>query len=324
MTFRARLIYNPTAGSFPSGLQSEKVATELARVGWEGDIVQSLNGPHITTLARDAADAGMDAVLIAGGDGSVSLTVAGLLNSNTALGVLPAGTSNVLAQELGMTNLSLIRSTKLIDSAKKLIRGKVYNVDMGYCNGVPFLLWAGIGLDGFIIHRIEPRQSWEKHFAVLQYTSRAVWNLHFWKGIKLEVHIDNRVIEGNYLMAVASNIRLYAGGLAELSPSAQLDDGQMDLWLFDGSSPLDAYQRAIDLFSGRHVNSIHATCLPFKKLSIRSEAPLYTQLDAEPYEGFGEIKLEVVPNQLRMLVPANIKPGLFCQSPIMNHLPQRI
>lgn len=312
---RAVLIYNPTAGAFPSGIIILKTSELLMELGWDLEIVQSRDGPHITELAQQAAKNGLEAVFIAGGDGSVNLAMAGLIGTETALGVLPAGTSNVLSQELRISGTHFLRLGKLQEAARKLASGVVQRVDVGYCNKKPFLLWAGIGLDGFIVHRIEPRKPWEKQLSALHYTSKAVWNVHLWSGINLEVETESRIIRGNYLMAVASNIHLYAGGLAELSPSARMDDGVMDLWLFEGNSPIDAYQRALDVFVKRHTSSEHFICLPFQRLMIRSEAPLYTQLDAEPYTGKGEIQLEVAPRSLRLIVPDTVRSDLFGNPP---------
>jgi diacylglycerol kinase (ATP) len=311
----ALLIYNPTAGAFPSGMIIQKVSRLLIDHDWDLEVIQSRDGPHITQLAQEAARNGLDATFIAGGDGSINLAMAGLIGTETALGVLPAGTSNVLAQELGLIGAHFLRLGKLEEAARKLVTGHVQRVDIGYCNKNPFLLWAGVGLDGFLVHRIEPRKPWEKQLSVLLYTSKAVWNLHFWSGINLEVETDSEIFHGNYLMAVASNIHLYAGGLAELSPSAMMDDGIMDLWLFKGNTPIDSYQRALDLFTKRHVSSENFICVPFRQLVIRSEAPLFTQLDAEPYIGKGEIKLEVAPRNLRLIVPGDVRSDLFGYPP---------
>jgi diacylglycerol kinase (ATP) len=317
--YHARIIYNPAAGAFPSGLISEKISDALSVYGWAFDVQESKSSKHVTELAFDAATEGFDAVFVAGGDGTVNLAAAGLIGSKTALGVLPGGTANVLAQELGLSSLHLIRMANLLDAARKLIAGRVQEIDVGFCNERPFLLWAGIGLDGFIIHRIEPRKPWEKQLSVITYASRAVWNIHFWSGVYLQVLSPKEVIEGSFLMAVASNIRLYAGGLAELSPSACLDDGVMDLWLFEGKSPIEAYQRAIDVFTKRHLTSTNFRQIPFHSLIIQSPAPLYTQLDAEPFEDTGPICLRVQPRALKLIVPSTAKKELFMQPPVFRY-----
>jgi diacylglycerol kinase family enzyme len=228
--------------------------------------------------------------------------------------VLPAGTANVWAQELGLPGLSWTRLTALEESARRLANAKVRCVDVGLCNKVPFLLWAGVGLDAFIVHRIEPRNQWEKPFAILYYGTKAVWEAGQWRGIELSVLDGEREQRGLYMLGVVSNIRLYAGGYLKLSPKAQMDDGLMDLWLFEGSNLEDTLIQAWNLLSGRHVQSERVHCIPFQRISLRSSIPLSIQIDGEPEQGGELIEIEVLPQALRVLVPEKAPQSLYSQS----------
>ncbi len=311
---RGLIVYNPTAGRFPSGLLAERAADVLREQGWQLQLAQTESGEHITQLARQAAAEGLDGFFVVGGDGSLNLALPGLIGSNTALGVLPAGTANVWAQELGLPGLSWTRWMALEESARLLAQSEVRTVDVGLCNGDPFLLWAGVGLDGFVIHRIEPRNRWEKHFSFVYYTASAAWNASFWRGVKLRIQVDGRPISGHYLLALISNIHLYGGGLMQLTPDARLDDGSMDLWLFEGETLGDTMQRMWDLISGRHLQSDHITRYPFSSLSLESDSPLYVQVDAEPVEGHGPVSIQIMPQALHVLVPLVTPHLLFQQS----------
>jgi YegS/Rv2252/BmrU family lipid kinase len=305
------IVYNPTAGRFPSGVLAERAADVLRRQGWQLRLEQTAHGEHITQLARQAAADGLDAFLVVGGDGSLNLALPALVGTETALGVLPAGTANVWAQELGLPGLSWTRWLALEESAHLLAQSQVRSVDIGMCNGKPFLLWAGVGLDAFIVHRIEPRSRWEKHFAVVQYAASAVWNAGFWRGLNLRIEVEGQEISGHYLLAVVSNIHLYGGGFMQLTPDARLDDGEMDLWLFEGETLGDTVQRVIDLASGRHLQSEFITHYPFRSLSLESDASMYVQMDGEPVEGDGRISIQVLPKALRVFVPPAPRHLLF-------------
>jgi len=307
----ALLIYNPVAGRYPSWLLTERAARVLRKDGWEIEIKTTQDGDHITRLAEQAAAEHLDALFVAGGDGSVNRAVRGLLGSETALGVLPAGTANVWAQELGLPGLSWTRLMALEESAQRLASAQVCSVDVGICNKVPFLLWAGVGLDAFIVHRIEPRAQWEKHFAVVQYAASAVVNASLWHGMNLRVVSDGQEISGQFVLAVVSNIHLYAGGYAELSPDALLDDGMMDLWLFEGKSLEDTLQQAWDLWAGRHTRSSRVHRIPFRTISLQSDSRMYVQVDGEPEEADGKVFLQVLPRSLRILVPEKAPRALF-------------
>lgn len=98
----ALLVYNPKAGKIPPELLTSGVVHTLQDFGSEVAIEASRSGEHITRLARQAAQAGLDALFIVGGDGSVGKAASGLMGSRTALGVLPGGTANVWALEIGL------------------------------------------------------------------------------------------------------------------------------------------------------------------------------------------------------------------------------
>ncbi len=307
----ASLIYNPAAGRFPSRMLIERAAQVLRGLGWDIRLAVTRGGEHITELARQAAEQGDVAVFIAGGDGSVNYTVRGLLGSETALGVLPAGTANVWAQELGLPGLAWTRWMALEESARRYAGASVRRMDVGLCNDDPFLLWGGVGLDAFTVHRLEPRSRWEKQFAVAQYAATVVQQARAFGGIDLSVHADDTRISGRFLLAVASNIHLYAGGIAEISPRACLDDGEMDLWLFSGETLLEALNHAWSLWSGRHLHSEQVRCIPFRELRLRANAPLYVQVDGEPVQGGDEVRLRVLPQALNVLIPPNAPRALF-------------
>ena len=282
---------------------SETAANVLRDAGWTLHIIEAQDGPHITHLARQAADRGIDAFFIAGGDGSMNLAIAGLVDSNTALGVLPAGTANVWAQEIGLHTFNILGTMSLASSAQRLAKAPVYPVDVGLCNGRPFLMWAGVGLDAYLVHRIEPRASWEKYFGVLQYSISALWNAGFWRGMNLRTEVNGAEISGHYLLAVVSNVHLYAGGVAEISPSARLDDGLMDLWLFKGETLGDTVQMAWDLWIGRHGTSEQAECIPCTSLVLESDTPLFVQVDGEPADDANRVEIQIRSGSLKVLIP---------------------
>jgi diacylglycerol kinase (ATP) len=299
----AYLVYNPFAGQGMNEMITETAANVLRDAGWTLHIIEAQDGPHITYLARQAVERGIEAFIIAGGDGSMNLAIGGLVNSNTALGVLPAGTANVWAQEIGLHTLNILGTMSLATSAQRLARAPTYTVDVGLCNGRPFLMWAGVGLDAYLVHRIEPRASWEKYFGVLQYSISALWNAGFWRGMNLRTEVNGEQISGHYLLAVVSNVHLYAGGVAEISPSARLDDGMMDLWLFKGDKLGDTVQMAWDLWIGRHDKSEQAECIPCSSLVLESDTPLYVQVDGEAAEEANRVEIQIRSGSLKVLIP---------------------
>ena len=308
----ADMVYNPNAGRFPSRILAERAVKVLQDQGWSIRLIRADSPEHLTQLAQRAASEGKEALFAVGGDGTVNLAVRGLAGSDTALGVLPAGTANVLAQELGLPGITWTRLMALEESARRLAKAKIREVDIGICEGIPFLMWAGVGLDAFAIHHIEPRPRGEKFFANAMYVASAAWHASFWHGVNLNISADSSSMSGHYLLALISNIHLYAGGIAKVSPYALLDDGVMDLWLFEGENMGDTLQMVLDVLTGKHVDSEKVRNIPFKTLTIGSDSLLYVQLDAEPlaYENHS-VEIKVISKGLKLLVPEETPRKLF-------------
>lgn len=308
----ADMIYNPGAGRFPSGILAERAANVLRANGWNISLIRTESSEHVTQLARRSAEEGKDAIFVVGGDGTINLAVRGLVGSTTALGVLPAGTANVLAQELGLPGMRWTRLMALEESARRLAGATIRDVDVGMCGSTPFLMWAGVGLDAFAIHHIEPRLRSEKLFANMTYVAETVWHASYWRGNNLFVTADHLHVSGHYLLAVMSNIHLYAGGLAKISPYALIDDGMIDLWLFEGDTLGDTIQLAWNLFAGKHVESEKVRQISFSYLKLESDTQLYVQVDAEPIPNQGRsVEIKVVSKGLRLMVPKETPRELF-------------
>jgi YegS/Rv2252/BmrU family lipid kinase len=305
------LVYNPVAGRYPSRMLTERAAKVLEGYGWQVEIETTLDGSQIPLLARQAAQDKKDSLIIVGGDGSLNKALPGLVGTDTALGVLPAGTSNVWAQELELPGLSWTRWKALEESAHRLAKGKIRRVDIGKCNEKYFLLWTGIGIDAFIVHRIEPRKQWEKPFTLVRYGASIVWSARQWQGVNIRVLGDEMQLEGRFMLVEVSNIRLYAGGLATLSPQATLDDGLMELWLFDGESVEDVLQQAWSLWTGKHLDSERVKFVQFNQIVLESDAPIYLQMDGEPEIGGTKVAISVLPRRLKVMVPDRAPSSLF-------------
>jgi diacylglycerol kinase (ATP) len=297
------LIYNPAAGRVSVRPFISGVIRTLSDHGLRVEVAESLDGRHTTQLARMAAADNFRAVFVIGGDGTVGQAASGLIHSKTALAVLPAGSANVWAIELGMKAFIWPRWGALRENVRLLADEKPCAIDVGLCNNQPFLMWAGIGLDALTVKKLEPRKRFEKYLGVPEYFATTVWNATLWHGMNLRITADDKHVEGHYLLAVASNIRHYVGGVAEISPRAYLDDGIMDLWLFAGSTLADAFRHFFDMQSGRHLTSDQARCIPFTKASIDSGTPYTLQMDGEPMLGTTQTTLEVLKGSLQVLIP---------------------
>ena len=299
----ALIVYNPAAGRFSVTPFIHSAVKELESAGWRVDAVPSQSGIHITELARQAAAEKKDAVFAVGGDGTIGNVVNGLIGSETALGVLPAGTANVWSIELGLSPFAWTHPWVLRQNASVLANAPCHAIDVGTCNEFSFVMWAGIGLDALTIHSIEPRIRLEKFFSMPEYAARTIWKASQWSGIHLRLWADGEEVEGQFILAVATNIRHYMGGLSKLSPDAYLDDGLLDMWLFSGSNLGDALRHAYNLWRGKHFASEMVQRITFKSLRVEADSPYWIQTDGEPRGSTQNTKIKIRSRMLRMLMP---------------------
>lgn len=296
-------MYNPKAGRFSVGPFIKSAVDELESAGWQAEAVATKSGEHTIELARQAAAEKKDAVFAVGGDGTIGNVVNGLAGSETALGVLPAGTANVWSIELGLRPFAWTHPWVLGRNAAILAKAPCHRVDVGLCNGVSFMMWAGIGLDAMTIQSLEPRIRIEKFFAMPEYTFRAILHAAQWSGLSLRLWADEQEVEGHFVLAVATNIRHYMGGLSNLSPDAYLDDGLMDMWLFSGNNLGDALRHAYELWRGTHLTSEAVQRITFRSLRVEADSPYLIQTDAEARGSAQVAEIRVQPHALRLLVP---------------------
>ncbi len=308
---RGRLVYNPAAGRFSAGPFLGRASKVLRRAGWQIDLQEAYGEAQLTEAAENAIEDRCDAVFVAGGDGSVGQVAVTLAGSKTALGVLPAGTANVWAQELGLPRMDWIHWFALEQAAERLAYGETRLVDIGLCNERAFLLWTGVGLDAELVNSIEPRERWEKVFATVHYTTLALWNSIGWQGVDLRAVAGERVWEGRYLVAVASNIPAYAGGLMNLAPGAKVDDGLLDFWLIEGKSLKDVLIRVAQIFMGRHVSAEGVVHFTASEAVFETQGRLPIQCDGEPCMMTPPLHFTVRKQALRVLIPNEAGPHLF-------------
>ncbi len=302
---QALLLYNPAAGRMPIRLFIGGIVRPLRSAGWRIEVVETISGRDATRMAHQAAQEKYDGVFAIGGDGTVGQVASGLINTSTALAVLPGGTANVWASELGLYTWDWLHLQALRKNARLLARAPVRKVDVGLCNGRPFLMWAGVGLDAEIVRRLEPRPRFEKYISVPSYVASSVSTAAVWRGMDLHVWNGDESVDGHFLLAVATNIRKYAGGIAELSPDAYIDDGVMDLWLMSGNSFADALRHFFDFMGGRHLASDEARRLPFSRVRIESETAFAVEMDGDPAMGGKRVDMTVEKQALNVLLPPN-------------------
>jgi diacylglycerol kinase (ATP) len=254
---------------------------------------------HARELAAASVREGADLVLVAGGDGTVNEAMNGMVHSDVPLAILPAGTANVLAVEMGL-GVSLRRAARRIaDLAPVRI-----SVGLLRPTNAPdryFLLMAGAGLDAAVVNNVDP--GFKKRIGKLAYWLAGFSQLGR-KLPQLEASANGWSCRTGF--ALASRVRNYGGDL-EIAQKVTLLDDDFEVVAFDGEDAVTYLKYLGGLVIGNlpAVPGVHMLRSASVEFDAPAEARLCVQVDGE-IAGELPAKVEAVPDALTLLVP----PGL--------------
>jgi len=293
------VIYNPRAGKLGrNGHGPLERAVEILRRDGHRVSLAPTTGPQMAgALAREQVQRGADLVLAAGGDGTINEVAEGLIGSDVPLGILPAGTANVLATEMKL-------GSRLEPVAARLGRCQPFRIPVGHVSSQDgavsrhFLLMAGIGLDAHIVYRVSaPLKSATGKFAYWV----AGWSL---LGRRLaEFAVEMNGTRRTCSFALVSKVRNY-GGDFEIARDVSLFDDRFEVVLFEGRSTLPY----VKYFGGLMLNRLagmkgvtveRAQCL---RILAPEDRRVYLQIDGES-AGQLPAEIRIVPDALTLLVP---------------------
>ena len=308
----ARLIFNPTAGPRDVRAELGNLCAYFEGQDWSTELLTTERPGDAARMAAQAASDGMGAVIVAGGDGTVNEVVNGLMRSPTALGVLPVGTGNLWAKQLRVPTYTLASPLRLREAAHGLIKADVRSVDVGEVNGHAFLCWASVGFDAQVAAQMEPRNRATKRLGALPYLIAAVLVARHFGGVPATITLDGDPVQGRTLLVVVNNIQQY-GGLVDVAPRAKLDDGLLDVFVFEGLGFGYVVRHLVNVLSRRYLEDPKVVHRQARRVEILAEDPLPLQVDGDPV-GRTPVRVQVVPRALRILAPPTMPPDLLTQT----------
>jgi YegS/Rv2252/BmrU family lipid kinase len=293
---RVAIVVNPISGSGSRARALAEFTDALADAGLEA-VVHPTRGPGDgARIAKEAAAAGVDVVVAAGGDGTVNEVARGLVEIPAArapaLGVLPRGTSNLVARDLGL-------GFRVRDAARVVIDGAATPMDVGYANGRLFVACVGVGWDAHVVRLLAKARKGHIGFSTwLAPIAKAAVEYEF---APMRVVASNGAsAEG--VFAMFFNTRPYAAFFTPL-PDARRDDGRIDALVLKRSTFLDMPRWAWKGRFGTLASDESATVLLGREFRVESARALPVQIDGD-VGGETPVDILVKPAALRVLVPA--------------------
>jgi YegS/Rv2252/BmrU family lipid kinase len=291
---RIRIVVNPNAGSKVGWTTNtttvEDVRTVADRFGLGDDIVVSGSEEEAQVTVREAVACGYDAVVAGGGDGTVRLVARELVDSNTALGILPMGSVMNVARMLGLPR-------ELDGAARTIATGVVRSIDVALSDDRVFLEAASIGL-GAALFRDAERIEKRDHGSL----ALAIRTLVYFRPTRIHIELDDRSLDTHAPVVAVAN-GPYTGLGFTVAPEAILEDGQLDVQIFRLASKWELIRHFAAIAFGRRRYEPRISNYRSSRVRIDARKPLPVRIDGENC-GTTPVAFAVRPRALRVLVAA--------------------
>ncbi|HEX7733922.1 MAG TPA: diacylglycerol kinase family protein [Ktedonobacteraceae bacterium] len=304
---RVSLIVNPRSGQNLANMAN--ILAIFAAAGWKTDLALKEYSRHTMTLATKAAEDGSDFIIAYGGDGTLNQVVNGIMhakNHQSIVGLIPGGTANVWASEIGVPADPVHAALALLESeARKVDIGHLTVERVALPEASPseqprpgkksrkrqikatarvrqhFLLMAGLGIDAAIMEHVS--QPLKYRLGALAVGASAAKELPTHHPFPVEIRAgdaDNAEIywKGEAIQLVIGNTRLYAD-IVQITPGAHIDDGILDVCVITSGNPLTTMQQIASLLLRHHPDNLTAEYFQGAHFSLSVPASVALQLD---------------------------------------------
>ncbi len=245
---------------------------------------------HATEIAARAKDSGTDIVVAIGGDGTINEVGRALVNSDTAMGIIPCGSGNGLARHL-MLPMDIRKSIQVLNSQE------IHSLDYGVIDGHPFFCTCGMGFDAFISMKFA--QAGKR--GPVTYLENVLK-----EGMKYEP--ETYTIESEYgterkraFLISCANASQY-GNNAYIAPQASMSDGLLDVIIMSPFDMLDAPQISIDMFNKTLDKNTKIKTYHSRRLKVHREKPGVIHYDGDPVMAPADVDIHVVDKGIKIVV----------------------
>ena len=292
---RAVLIFNPESGRMRRQ-RSQQIAAaqrELEQRGIAVDAQGTTRAGEATELARNAVQTGAELIIVCGGDGTINEVVCGMACSKVPLAVLPAGTANVLAREIGLP-------LSIAAAARALVACRPRRLSLGCVGSRYFLLMAGIGFDAGVVRQVNAKH--QKLLGMTTYILEALRQALFKAPAPFLISGEGWQCRGT--LACIAKAQHY--GPVKMVREADLFSDSFHIYSFRSQNRFRYFQYALALLNGSlrrlpDVDYVEASEICCKPFSADAE-PVFLQVDGE-FAGQLPCCIKVAPDALTLLVP---------------------
>lgn len=289
---KIRFILNPKSGNKPTNVANiqELVLAHFA----QADFCVTQGPKHAIQLAKEAVAQQFDVVVAMGGDGTINETAQGLVNTPTALGIIPRGSGNGFARELHLMG-------PLEKVLSKLQQAKIQPCDVGYANGELFLNLAGVGIEAAIAWQFMEHGKTGKR-GMIPYFTLGTKTFFNYQPNELRVTYDGKTQRMAPLTLVFANNRQYGSNFV-IAPEASICDGALDMVQVHHVAK---HKLALGLpyfLLGKKPPFGLTSYIRVQQVLIESEQEILYHIDGEPRKADHRLEIKLAPRALKLWVP---------------------
>lgn len=282
-------IINPISG----GHNKEEIIKSIPKLldvnKFDINITHTKRMGHAVELAQKAVAENMDIVVAVGGDGTINEIASQLVNTNVTLAIVPCGSGNGLARDLGIS----LHYKKAIQQINTL---NIKKIDVGVCNNQHFFSLAGIGFDAKVAYdfnRGKKRKFTGYAWAILKdfFSSK---DQHY------EIVLENEKIADNFFFITTANCSQW-GYNVKVAPIAKLNDGIFSITLCKKPTAFSLIHFVIKILSGKIDHSKSVTIKTSNKVSVTSNSEFFYHIDGDAKGVSHQIEIGILPEALHII-----------------------
>lgn len=285
------VIINPVSGTSSKQNLPHKIAEMLDARKFDVHIFITGYAGHGSEIAKQAIDNKVDYVIAAGGDGTVNEVASTLIDSNTALGIIPLGSGNGLGRDLNIP-------TDAKKAISVILEENIISIDYGKVNDRIFFCTCGVGFDA----EVAAKASGKKNRGSLMYIKNMLETFFQQKPQTYEIICPEGTIKDEAFVVTCANASQY-GYNAHIAPHANIQDGMMNVAILKPLSILDVPQTSLQLFTKKIDENSKMIELITNEVIIKREHGGMMHVDGDPVKIGKEIHVKIFKQGLKVLVP---------------------
>lgn len=301
-------IVNPISGTQDKEAILEYVEANINRNIFNPRIIKTEYAGHAYDIAKKAVEDKVSFVVAIGGDGTINEVGRALINSDTALGIIPCGSGNGLARHLHIP-MNYQKALQVINNAN------VRSIDYGIIAGHPFFCTCGVGFDAFVSLKF----AGSKRRGLITYLENTLQESLHYEPETYEIENSEGTVKYKAFLIACGNASQY-GNNAYIAPQASLSDGMMDITVLEPFTVLDVPTLSFQLFTKTIDMNSRIKTMKDRKITIHRANEGVFHFDGDPMMGPKDLVVEIIPSALKVVCPPKPKRNMYEPHNILQHI----